>query len=221
MGEAFPILLFFGLIAAAMWFKYYNEESKIKRRLMQNKPSKIQDVQDGAIVKIVGQVKVEETPLEAPFSGQMCVYYVSTVQESSSRDDNAWDEVLRESKSMDFWVEDETGRALVRASTLKIAVIKDNDFASGLFKDAPERLERFLARHGQKSTGWVLNRSLKYKEGTFAIDESIAVLGKARWEHDPDPQNAGKGYRDSPKRLVLDVTPEGYVFASDSFSALK
>jgi len=187
---------------------------------MQNAPVKIQEAQDGAIVKIIGKVRIEGEALEAPFSSQKCVYYNSTVHEQSSSGSNAWKVILAETKGLDFWVEDDTGRVLIRAATLKVAIIKDIEFSSGTFRDAPEKLERFLARHGQKSTGWVLNRSLRYKEGNFALDEIIAVLGKARWEHDPDPKNAGKGYRDSPKRLVLDILPEGHVFASDSFATL-
>lgn len=220
MGEA--ILIFFVLtgIAGYAAHVYYAEERKIKRRLMQNAPVKIQEVQDGTIVKIVGKIRMEQEPLEAPFSAQKCVYYHSTVHEQSSTGSNEWRVILSETNSMDFWIEDATSRAWIQAAKLKIAVIKDNEFSSGTFDDAPERLERFLARHGQKSTGWVLNRSLRYKEGIFALDEKIAVLGKARWEHDPNPKNAGKGYRDAAQRLVLDALPEGHVFASDASETL-
>lgn len=220
MGEA--ILIFFvlsGVVGYAAHV-YYAEERRIKRRLMQNAPVKIQEVQEGAVVKIVGKIRIEQEPLEAPFSAEKCVYYNSMVHEKSAAGGNDWKLVLTESRSIDFWIEDDSGRAWIRAATLKVAVIKDNEFSSGTLNNAPERLERFLSRHGQKSTGWVLNRNLRYKEGIFALDEKIAVLGKARWEHDPDPKNAGKGYRDSPKRLVLDALPEGHVFASDASATL-
>lgn len=220
--EALIPLVFFSTIIATISFNYYySDDRTIKRRLIQNKPVRIQDVQDGAIVKLVGKIVVEKTPLEAPFSLQKCVYFYSSVHEQSSSGSDAWKEILAETKRMDFWLEDDTGRALIRAEKLKIAVIRDVELSSGTLNDAPERLERFLARHGQKSTGWVLNRSLRYKEGLFALEEYIAVLGKARWEHDPDPKQAGKGYRDAPKRLVIDPLSDGHILASDSFATIK
>ncbi|WP_437929546.1 hypothetical protein WMF37_09830 [Sorangium sp. So ce291] len=41
------------------------------------------------------------------------------------------------------------------------------------------------------------------------------------WEQDPDPPSAGKGYRDTAKRVVLSALPDGSLLASDKSDVLQ
>jgi hypothetical protein len=47
---------------------------------------------------------------------------------------------------------------------------------------------------------------MRYREGIVARGVEVAVLGRARWER--DPEGAGGDYRAQPRRLVLEA-PEG------------
>jgi hypothetical protein len=211
------VLVVFAIVAMVVIFGWYNsEEQKIKRALRRAPISSIRDAHSGEVCRLVGRVKSSGRLLKAPFSHRQCVYYDVTVEEyRSSGKSGRWVQMIREFNSVDFLVEDDTGRALIRAAAMKVAVVKDSEKQSGVLNDATPELQTFLARHGETSVGWVFNRRLRYREGVFEPGERVAVVGTVRWEPDPDPQQAGKGYRDAPKRAVVEPTPDGFVLASD------
>ena len=65
------------------------------------------------------------------------------------------------------------------------------------------------------------NRTLRYREAVFEEGEEVAVLGRARWEMDPDPKAEGSGYRGGAKRLVIEAPEtEGPLLASDDPNTL-
>lgn len=204
------------MLAFVLYSWYFAEEQKIRRALKNAPVSAIQDAQAGQAVKLVGRVRAQGPLLASPFSHRACTLYDATVEEYRSNGrSGSWYTLIREVEAVDFLIEDSTGRALVRTGAIKVAPSKDAELNSGVFNDATPELEAFLARHGQKSTGWVFNKRLRYREGVFEPGETVAVLGTVRWEHDPDPREVGKGYRDMPKRAVVEPLPEGYVLASD------
>jgi DNA-binding transcriptional regulator YdaS (Cro superfamily) len=210
-------LLFFAVVLAVMGLSYwYSEAAKIRRALRAARKVAIREATSGEVVRVSGRVRPVGEPLRAPLSQRPCVYFETTVEEyRSSGKSGKWVEIIRETEGMDFLLEDETGKAVVRASEMKVLAVKDHRRESGTFNDAAPDLEAFLARHGKSSTGWIFNKNLRYKEGIFSPGETITVLGQARWEQDPDPTSAGTGYRDVPKRLVLGVRPDGPLLASD------
>lgn len=203
--------------AIAIYGSYFSEAAKIRRALKAAQKKTIAEVTQGEVAKIVGRVRPITELLRAPLSGRRCVYFEATVEEyRSSGKSGSWVEIIRESEVSDFLVEDGTGRALVKTSMMKALLRKDTELTSGFLNDASADLEAFLRRHGRESKGWVFNKSLRYKEGVFEPGETVSVLGQAKWEHDPDPTEAGSGYRDVPKRLVMDGPDNGaYLFASD------
>ena len=55
-------------------------------------------------------------------------------------------------------------------------------------------------------TGWIFNRTLRYRECVIRAGEEVVAFGCGRWEPDPHPDGrAARGYRDAPMRLVLDA----------------
>ena len=108
----------------------------------------------------------------------------------------------------------------MRTERFTCVITRDANRRSGTFDDASPVMEELLARHGQTSTGFLgFNRSLHYDEGILAPGERVTVLGKARWEDDPDASpapSATGGYRDQvrPRRLVIEAGVEP-VRASD------
>lgn len=209
---AFSVLVVV-LVALSYWF---SEAAKIRRALRAAQKVPIAEARTREVVKITGRVRAPGQALRAPLSQRPCVYFETIVEEyRSSGKSGRWVEIIRETDGMDFLLEDGTGKALVRAGEMKVLAVKDHERRSGTFNDATPDLEAFLARHGRSSTGWIFNKTLRYKEGVFEPGETVTVLGEARWEQDPDPTSAGTGYRDVPKRLVLGARPDGPLLASD------
>jgi len=200
-----------GVIASVA--HYFSPEQKLLRQFNRLPQTLIQDAAPGQEVRILGNVVVDGQEFISPFTKRRCVYCEAIVEEST--DSDSWTVVAVEVHSASFFVEDKSARALVKAENLKVEAYKDSEFSSGFMEDASVHLEEFLARHGQKSEGKVFNRTLRYREGILEPGEAIAVLGRVRWEPDPDPKHAGQGYRDVPKRAVIEPLAEGQVVASD------
>ncbi len=216
-GSFIWVIVLIVFAAFAIYNYYFSEAARIRRALKGAQKKTIAEVAQGEVAKIVGRVRPVTDLLTAPLSGRRCVYFEATVEEyRSSGKSGRWVEIIRESEVSDFLVEDGTGRALVKTSMMKALLHKDTELTSGFLNDASADLEAFLRRHGRESKGWVFNKSLRYKEGVFEPGETVSVLGQAKWEHDPDPTEAGSGYRDVPKRLVMDGPENGaFLFASD------
>ena len=208
------VLLFFAGVAIYAW--YFSEAARIRRALKAAPRVDIARVQQGQVAKIAGAVRPLGEPLRAPLTGRACVFYEVTVEEyRSSGKSGRWVEIIKDVDAQDFLLEDGTGRAVVKTAGMKVLPVKDRELKSGFLNDASPVLEDFLRQHGQSSQGWVFNKNLRYKEGVFEPGERVTVLGQCRWEQDPDPSAAGQGYRDTPRRLVVDVPDQGQLLASD------
>jgi hypothetical protein len=150
----------------------------------------IRDVAPQRRTRIVGKVRLLGEPLAAPLSARPCCAWDARVADGSNA------ELLREIGKQDFVVEDETGRALVRAETARIIVKRDGSYQSqGRQATSPQ--EAFLARHGRLPSG-----ELNYREGALTPGETVAVVGTPWHEPDPDPK-AGAAFREMPMRLVF------------------
>ncbi|MFO0587692.1 MAG: hypothetical protein U0441_09135 [Polyangiaceae bacterium] len=208
------ILVVFAAIALFSW--YFSDAAKIRRTLKATPRIDIGRVEQGRVAKIAGAVRPLGQPLRAPLTGRACVFYEVTVEEyRSSGKSGRWVEIIKDVDSQDFLLEDGTGRALVKSAGMKVLPVKDRELSSGFMNDASPVLEDYLRQHGQSSQGWVFNKRLRYKEGVFEPGERVTVFGQCRWEQDPDPNAAGQGYRDTPKRLVVDMPDQGNLLASD------
>ncbi len=76
-----------------------------------------------------------------------------------------------------------------------------------------------LQSYGKDSTNLLgLNKSIRYREGALEAGELVAVLGRGRWQPDPDPNQKG-GYRDRAMRLLIEAG-EDELLISDQPSTL-
>jgi hypothetical protein len=191
----------------------FSSEQKMIRRYNKMPHTLIQDAVAGQDVRILGNVVPGGEEFISPLTKRRCVYYETIVEDSTDRD--SWTEVIREVRGASFFVEDASGRALVKIENVKIEAAREGQIGSLSFQDATAEFEAYLARHGQTSQGKDGNRSLRYREGSLEPGEPIAVLGRVRWEPDPDPRRAGTGYRDVPKRAVMEPLADGSVWVSD------
>jgi len=88
-----------------------------------------------------------------------------------------------------FVIDDGTGRAIIDPTGARVAVDIDMTTRSGTFDDATPVEEQFLIRHGLRASGWMFNRTLRYREGVIEVGGTHAVKGPGV----PQPDSAGLG----------------------------
>lgn len=179
----------------------------VRGRIRQVPLRRIADVVDGERARICGTVEAGAT-LVAPLSGRECVFWHVVVQQKGTSD--LWMTLVEERSGADFTVRDESGTAHIeaRSDCVDPALEQDARYESGFLNDAEPRLERFLAARGHTSTGWLFNKSMRYREGVVAPGERVAVVAVGRWELDPDAEVRTDGYREAtrPRRLRMSAT---------------
>lgn len=171
------IIIVIGIISSALIF---NDEARVRRALSKHRRKPISQVRTGEIAKIIGQAKSEKDTLTAPLSGRKCVRYEVVVEKKGNK--NSWTTIIDDSDQIDYYIEDETGKALIQLNDHIIHLVEDKEYNSGLLNDATEHLEEYLTSHGVKSEYWLgINKTLRYKEAIIAVNERIAVLGEGNW----------------------------------------
>lgn len=199
---------------AVWWFS----AEQVARRAMRAVPRKaIRDVAEGEKARIVGSVELAQS-IAAPLTGRACAYWRVVVQELRGGKNRRWVTVIDEHEGVDFFVRDESGKALIKTELVTPLLEKDAALSSGFLNDATPELEAFLAARGRSSKGWVFNKSMRYREGVVEHGETVCVVGVGRWERDPDERaGAGAGYREAemPMRLVMSSPDDGNLLLSD------
>jgi hypothetical protein len=211
-----PVLIVLAIPVVLFCIWYFSDEQRTKRAIRTAPGTPIAQAQAGNMAKLTGRVSYLTEPVSAPLSGRSCAYYLVTVEEyRSSGKSGSWVTILRDAGGVDFLIEDGTGRARVVNQALKVVAVQDAKYSSGTFNDATPELEAYLAKHGQKSKGWLFNKGMRYLEAVFEEGETVAIVGQIGFEHDPGAVPEGAGYRETPQRAVIAAPPGGYLLASD------
>lgn len=183
---------FLGIFGFLTW--HLSPGARIKRALRKASRWPIAELPENTHGRIVGTTRAVGETLTSPLTGRACVYYIVTVLEG---DGKAKMPILREEKGVPFIVEDDTGRALIDPRDCQILLDFDRETESGHGDNATPAEEALLARHGQDSEGWLLNKVLLYRESVIEIGEAVAVLGSGIREPDPDAEPSA-AYRGAP-----------------------
>lgn len=207
---AFVIILagMAGLVGAGFWLRHWLSADEKTIREMRRVPRyRIADAPGGELVRIVGTLWEGARTMEAPLSGRICAgYRIRGVVEEMNPD------VFHEERCYDFVVEDESGRAIVKASRLRAVLAFDREAHSDALEDSPSLRKRVLLdRHGPaRDPEFGIATGIRFREGALVAGETVAVVGLARWENDPDlfaHHEAGGGYRGSARKMRLVVEP--------------
>jgi hypothetical protein len=222
-SQAFPVFVAM-MVAVAVGVLAYNaffsRAARMKKKLRRQQLGIIRDAVDGTVVKVQGTVSYLGTPLEAPLSGRPCAMWEVHVEERGGRR-KGWHTLFEDFQCQPFVLDDGTGKAVVKAVIPRLVLVKDAQFQSQTFQDATDRLERFLAEHGEQSVGlFGFNRTLRYSEGIIEAGERLVVMGAGHWEPDPDGI-VRVGYRDAPQRLVVEDPQDGHLLISDDPDVLR
>ncbi len=200
-------LLFTGFLALSVSAGLYAWRHAVKTLLKARRPTPIAKAQSGR-VKLVGRVRFKSAGLSAPLSGRRCAAYHVTVEEMTS--DNP--ELIRETHADDFYIEDETGRALVRVAHRRLELMRDRRYQSFPNELKSEGMVQLLVRHDAIIDFG--NLWLAYDEGVLEENEPVAVIGFCRRESDPDPR-AQHSYREHAQIVVVEGTNDDPLLISD------
>jgi hypothetical protein len=162
----------------------FSKKTIVKRKLKEGKRIPIASFKHNEKARVVGRVECIDEPLIAPLSGRKCAYYCVQVEvKKSSGKSSSWHDLIEEEVAGKFVVRDGESCAIVDTSQIKTYLVPDAHFSSGFMNDAAPVLERYLLKHGFRSTGILgLNKTLRYKEGILEIGETVAVYGKGSWK---------------------------------------
>jgi len=203
-GTIFVIALLVIVVVLILGF-VFGKSARLKRKLRAAKAWAIGELPEDTLGRVVGQARPLANTLLGPLTGRPCVYYIATVEEQRSNGRSSyWKTIITESEGVPFVLEDSTGRAIIDPSNAEVALDFDGKSSSGTFHDANEVQEAFLTKYDKKSSGWVFNKSLRYREAMIEIGETVAVLGSGVREPDPNapPEDAYRGAPRTQLRLT-------------------
>jgi E3 Ubiquitin ligase len=153
-----------------------------KKRLIENTPTaKIRSIAMG-LIEISGQViPIKERIFKSPFTDRECVYYKFTVEEYRSSGKNSnWVTIKNGEQRNLFYLKDDTERILVDPTSATIEARIDFEYQSGLGKDPPEQVIRFLAANNLAHEGFFgLNKTMRYRETIIVPDDTLYIMGTA------------------------------------------
>ncbi len=159
----------------------FSSKAIVRRRLKKGSLRRLADFKSGETGKVVGIVELVDEPLEAPLSGRECAWYNVHILERSN---NSAYTLVREQKKVRFVLRDGDKVAYIDSNYIESYIVEDQEYNSGTFNDATERLENYLRQHGQKSEGFLgLNKGLRYVEGVLEKGERVAILGEGHWRN--------------------------------------
>lgn len=164
--------------------------------------TRVRDVVDGSVVRLVGTVKLLGEPNLAPLSQRPCTYYDVIVTDGSFASGR---QLVHQATGFVFLLVDETGSARVTVESAEVQVVRDVLLQSGGTTQANRRMEGLLARHGIRSRTFFGHRHFRYEEGVLKEGDRVTVMGLGRWEPDPHASTDDGIYRNSTqaKRLVI------------------
>ena len=153
-----------------------------KKRLIEDIPtSKIRSIAMG-LVEIFGEVvPIKDKILKSPFTKKDCVYYKYFIEELRMKGKSLeWVPIkIGEDRTL-FYLQDGTGSVLVDPKGANIEVSPSFSFESGMGKDPPEEVRRFLLENKINFEDFFgINKSMKFTEYCIPIKSRLYIIGTA------------------------------------------
>lgn len=203
-----------GTIAGFKW--WFSTEQVTRRALSAVTATPVTEVQEGAIVKLVGRATLAGAPLTAPISERPCLAWNVAIEvRRGSGNKKRWREVHQDSDVRGFVLEDATGRARIDVSRARVVLSEDHRAGhDGGWSDGSVALLAYCGGRGvDTSTFFGGSVPVRSREGVIDLGELVTVMGVARFEDDPSA--AGDGYRSMGKLLVLEAPSDAPLLISD------
>jgi hypothetical protein len=169
------------------------------------------DVEDEAMVRVVGRVAPYDRPVTAPVSGRPCVAYAVELYVGGNVRPLVTGGEVRA-----FYVEDGGVRALVQPPCPIVALTARHEGR----RTPAELTPAFAAwlEENHASDDWRHEKRLRFVEHRLEPGERAAIVGVARREVDGDAAFAG--YREPPQLVVFETADDAPLSVSDDPSLL-
>lgn len=167
------------------WFGLGFSRLKLKRLIENTPTSKIRSMAMGQ-VEIKGQA-VDLTTFIAPFSQRQCVYYQYKIQKLvKDKNGSHWSTFESgDTKTVPFYIQDDTGRALINPAGAEIDISDSYDHKATEFSSVPGHIVEFLnARNIEINTFFGGTRELRFIEGILFPGQPVYVLGCCQTNHE-------------------------------------
>lgn len=180
-AHGFFVLALIGFFVGIYGFYYAFNRLKLKRNIEDIPTSKIHSLAIGQ-AEVKGEV-IFRKELLSPFRGQECIYFKWKIEFSyiGARGGKHWSKLKSGSAMEPFYIEDETGRAIVYPKGAEMKVELDKEIITG----ATEKVRKFAEKNNIRIAG----KEIRCTESIWApynFDE-IYVLGTAHfWKKKAD-----------------------------------
>lgn len=211
MGSLVSIVLFgltvYSLVRRYVRWKDRSEERSLLERLRHTPASLIADAHDGTDIRIEGRVRLLHATHETPCGRERCAVFEAEARE---RRDGCGDQLAHAVVRGDFAVEDESGRAVIRAEGARLLLYPTLLRQQSLSALEPTIAE-FIEQHGidgRRPAGAFLYSEAALREGEF-----VQVLGRASREAATDPAVV-HAVREPAAAVVLRAAPDAQLLIS-------
>jgi len=171
----------------------------------------------GAALRVTGRVQARGDLLIAPVTGRRCVAFQLRVEQWKMRNHiGAWQLLLDLQDARSFGLADETGDALVDASTPFVLALAFDEEGSTERSDGieAERMRTLDSLLGPPPSGWFSEpRQLRFGEGVFREGDLVSVAGSGARELNPTGRSPS--FRDPSVWLVMRGSDEEPLWISN------
>jgi hypothetical protein len=154
-GEAFLMLVLgFGL-GLFLIYDGFNKW-RIKRMVEDTPTEKTRSMAVGR-TELDGVARADGETIEAPFTDEACLHVSWEIEEwrEDEDDDHHWETIAQDRASVPFYLEDDTGRVLVRADAgdpeFEISEANETRFTTGRGESAPAEVQEFFTRRNRRT----------------------------------------------------------------------
>lgn len=190
------IVVIGGVIGVVAAFRYVvPDEASIARRLARFPRTTLGELAEGVYARVVGRATQLQEVLEAPITGRRCLYYQVHVVEVTDKDTRR---ILLEERGVPFILDAGSDQAIVDPSD---ALVDLEDDARSEVDWRSSRGYRERALLGQHPGKVSVNADLRFSEAIIELGDTIAVVGTAVREVDPDGAPTGPYRGEQPTRL--------------------
>ncbi|MBZ0119330.1 MAG: hypothetical protein K8H88_20230, partial [Sandaracinaceae bacterium] len=203
-------------------------------RLRGTPRTRVADLREGTIAKVVGTLRPIDEPLMAPFTGRSCVgFRVAGYRHEASRREGPilLDDVEEGHR---FYLDDETGTVRIDRKGYCKLYVPTLRITHGGEHGAARHIERYFARYGQErrtffesfspASGidlWAPAR-FTYHEQALLLGARVAVLGVVRSTGEPAPETGrAAGYRDRQILMAIEPPDDARLVVSDRPAHLR
>jgi hypothetical protein len=171
-------------IKGLLWF--------MEKRLIEDIPtSTVRSIAMG-LVEVNGQAfPFKQNILRGPFIKKDCVHYKCTVEKLvSSGKSSHWELINTEEKGDYFYLQDDTGKVLVKVSGAEYKVPADFELLTGgiLHEGLPDSLKEYLEADGIKTKDILgFSFSFRFMEYDIEVGDKLYLLGTAGKNPFDDP----------------------------------